>query len=100
MKNILLAIIFVLSILTACKKNIDTSYSDGIITGFDARMCMCCGGYFIKIDTLQYRFYENPDTNIIKTNGAIFPIFVRLKWKLKDNACMPDLIDVLQMEKR
>ena len=104
MKKILIVLFFFVSVFTACKKNenppANDGFSDGTITGIDFRKCMCCGGYFIKIDTIQYRFYENPDTNIIKLDGAVFPIYVKLKWKLKNNPCLSDLIDVLLLKKR
>jgi len=106
MKKILLATIIVLSILAACKKienpPQDDGFSNGVITGEDLKMCSCCGGFYINIDTARYRFYGIPDSLHFSLQNAVYPIPVKLKWKMKDNPCgkMSDLIVVLQIKKR
>ena len=104
MKKIFIAAIIVLSILSGCKKYEnppqDDGFSNGVITGVDLRMCDCCGGWYIKIDTVQYRFFDIPDSLHFSLDNAVYPIPVKLKWKLKEQPCMGDLIDVLQIQKR
>ncbi len=61
--------------------------SDAIITGFDARACVCCGGLMITFNG-EIKPYEG-DFKIIE-NGAdlgitatdIFPINVKVDWKV------------------
>ena len=99
MRKIIIILVFGISVLAACKKPDDSSFSDAVITGVDYRKCMCCSGYFITIDTLQYRFFNIPDTTEIKLENAVFPIPVKLKWKKMVNTCT-DLIEVIQINKR
>jgi hypothetical protein len=73
--------------------------SQGIITGGDSQMCICCGGWFIEIADNVYRFYNLPDKNDINLNEETFPIKVRLSWKKDPNDCLGDEIIILQIEK-
>ena len=99
MKSIIIAFFLIFSVICGCKKEEDTSFSDGIITGVDYRKCMCCSGYFIKIDTLKYRFFAIPDTTEINLEKAVFPIPVKLKWKKMESNCS-DVIEVIEMKTR
>jgi hypothetical protein len=56
--------------------------SVGEITGPDPRMCPCCGGYFITIDTIKndYHFYELPANSGLDLTNAKFPVRVELNW--------------------
>lgn len=88
----------------SCKDNstdIEIHYkSNGVITGYDFRECMCCGGMFIEINDSTYRFWEFPKESNINQNNIEFPLNVSLDWSKKDSACMPDLIDVIRIRKR
>ena len=100
MKLFIISVLFLITITISCEKADDSVWSNGLITGVDYRMCPCCGGCFIEIDSTSYRFWTIPDTTEIKLSDNNFPIPVRLKWKMKENACMGDLIDIIEMKKR
>ncbi len=74
-----------------CRKEESNNYeSFGIITGQDPRMCPspCCGGWFIKIDSLTYEFDSLPDNSNINLAKETFPLVVKLDWQLLNiNGC-------------
>jgi hypothetical protein len=76
--------------------------SNGAITGWDLRDCMCCGGYFIDIDIdkATYRFSDLPAGSSINLDNPTFPIYVKLDWAKIPNSCLGDEIKVLRIEKR
>jgi hypothetical protein len=86
-------------IFTSCKKE-DSDLSDGLITGFDYRECVCCGGIFIDIDATTYRFQQLPDNSNLVLEEGTFPVKVSLRWKKDDIACMGDEIIVEYIVKR
>ena len=61
--------------------------NEGIITGFDARACPCCGGLMInfKGETEPYKgeFYliQNSPTELGIDNNSSFPIYVKVNWE-------------------
>ena len=79
-----IAILLVVSLfLTNCRHNPDDIYqSTGVITGPDYRMCACCGGYFITIDTNTYDFDTVPSNSGINLQQDTFPIDVELDWQM------------------
>ena len=72
-------------LFVSCKK--ETTYmNDAIITGSDARTCICCGGLMITFngETRAYNGYFR----LIENGGDIgiadkdsFPIYVKVDWK-------------------
>lgn len=58
-----------------------------ILTGFDQRMCACCGGLMITFgtDPTPYRdtFYliDNAPAALGITDSATFPIYVKVRWQ-------------------
>ena len=76
------------------KENTDNySYkSIGTITGPDIRLCPspCCGGWFIKIDSLTYEFDSLPDNSNIKLEKETFPLVVKLDWQLSSTIECPN----------
>jgi hypothetical protein len=81
----------------------DSSRLDvGIITGEDRRYCMCCGGEYITINSVTYRF-DSPDIpaghSFINFNNADlkFPISVYVKWRPKEKQCIGDEIIVTDL---
>ena len=54
----------------------------------DYRMCVCCGGWFIKIDNDTLRFYELPSDCNIDLNTETLPIEVELNWEKDKNDCL------------
>ena len=88
-----------LAVVVSCSAQ-DSLKSNGVITGYDLRECMCCGGYFIQIDSTKYRFDQLPDsTDFTIPNNPEFPINVKLDWIPDSTACMPDMIIVQRIEK-
>ena len=76
-----------------CRKEESNNYeSIGIITGQDPRMCPspCCGGWFIKIDSLTYEFDSLPDNSNINLAKETFPLVVKLDWQLFNTIGCPN----------
>jgi hypothetical protein len=76
-----------LFIMIACNKENDDYKSTGTITGYDLRMCVCCGGWIIIIDDGQYLIDSIPDNSDIDLTKATFPLKVKLDWQLITNGC-------------
>jgi hypothetical protein len=68
----------------------------GIITGPDMRMCPspCCGGWYIKIDTITYGFDSIPRDSNFDLQNTTFPIFVKLDWERALNQCSNNRITI------
>lgn len=93
MKKLIFTFSLALFTFSSCYK--DVSYkNNGIITGQDDRMCMCCGGWFIDIDNTTYRFYELPPSSELNLENKTYPILVKLNWIIKDETCLGDEIIV------
>ena len=81
----------------------DSSQLDtGVITGTDMRYCMCCGGDYITINSVRYRFESSiipPGHSFINFNSADlkFPIPVYVKWRPKEKQCLGDEIVVSEL---
>ena len=75
--------------LTLCQKSKDDYKSKGIILGPDLRMCACCGGWYINIDTAKYEFDSLPKNTNIDLQKDTFPINVKLDWQLSNNLPCP-----------
>jgi hypothetical protein len=90
-------------IFTQCTNSSDSDIklykSDGIITGYDLRECVCCGGWFIDIADSTYRFYEVPKDSYIFFEVETYPIKVKLDWKKSPTPCMGDEIIVERIKK-
>ncbi len=78
----------------------EISISDGTISGYDTRECSCCGGFFIEIENVTYRFYDVPANSNLNLENPSFPIYVKLDWTKDVNACLGDEIIVLRIEER
>jgi hypothetical protein len=73
---------------SCCNMGSNTNFkSKGIITGADPRMCMCCGGWKIIIDSVTYNFDSIPSSSNFTLQKETFPIVVRLDWELKSQGC-------------
>ena len=93
------ALLFAISI-ASCSMDEDEFRSDGTITGYDIRECSCCGGFFIEIDNVTYRFLDLPNNSTLNPDNPTFPIYVKLDWTKDANACLGDEIIVSRIEKR
>ena len=80
-------IVFLVFILIACTRKDNDYKSIGTITGLDARMCMCCGGWIINIDDVVYLIDTMPKNSDIDLATETFPVTVKLDWQLIDGAC-------------
>ena len=96
---ILSALLISLSI-SSCSPEEDEFRSNGTITGYDTRECSCCGGFYIEIDNVTYRFYDLPSNSSLNLENPTFPIYVKLDWTKDTNACLGDEIIVSRIEKR
>ncbi|MEP7228717.1 MAG: hypothetical protein ABI691_00615 [Ginsengibacter sp.] len=87
----LIAIILTLFFLgsNSCQKEItqEVPYiNNAIITGYDVRACVCCGGLMITFDgelkpyTGAFRLISNSADIGIKQTDT-FPIYVKVDWK-------------------
>jgi hypothetical protein len=84
-----------------CQKEDSHIYkSDGIITGPDIRMCACCGGYYIQIESVIYEFNSLPDNSNIDLQTESFPLFVKLDWQLANLTGCPDTKIIIQRIKK
>ncbi len=82
-------------LLFCCEEDDKPEYeSVGIITGEDVRYCACCGGYFIDIEDITYRFFEIPNDKI---SLEVFPVFVKLNWSVDSDPCLGDEIIIEQI---
>jgi hypothetical protein len=89
MKKPLRLIGFILVLLffaaTSCKKE-PPYMNDGIITGFDMRACVCCGGLMITFtgDKTPYagdfKLIGN-ETDLGQEYKEKFPVYVKVAWK-------------------
>ncbi len=98
MKRLLILSVILFS-LAGCKKE-PCYQSKGIITGFDYRKCMCCGGWFIEIEDSTWRFDQVPEGSTVNLDSVDFPFKVYLDWKEKDPKCLGDEIVVTRMVQR
>jgi len=98
---LIIVIIAIFVVLICCHKGNSNDYkSSGIITGADFRMCACCDGWFIQIDSTIYEFYKLPDNSKINLDTESFPVYVKLDWQLSDLTGCPDKKITIQRIKK
>jgi hypothetical protein len=100
MKKIVLMSYLLLPFIISCSTEVEEYMDEGTITGYDTRECSCCGGFFIDIGNITYRFYTIPDNSSLNLENPDFPIPVKLSWKMDENACLGDEIIVLSIERK
>jgi hypothetical protein len=101
MKLKLIVCIVIMAGLAYCKKDNTLNYkSTGKIFGPDYRMCACCGGYFIAIDSLTYNFDSIPSNSNIDLRKDTFPISVKLDWQLKSTGCSKNWITIQRISRK
>lgn len=99
--KVILGICIVFFGFLCCHKEDVSNYkSNGKILGPDPRMCACCGGYYIQIDTITYEFDALPDNSNINLQVESFPISVKLDWQLANVAACPDIRIIIQRIKK
>lgn len=100
---VFVALMIAMSAMTGCKK--DNGYTPAVITGYDLRMCACCGGLMINFDNNPkpysgpgYDVSNNPDSLGI-TSTTTFPIYMNVKWEHTPYAC-GNYITITSFERR
>jgi hypothetical protein len=88
-KTAIISGIFLLFTLSFCHKENGTYRSEGTILGPDIRMCACCGGWYIRIDTTTYEFDSLPAGSGIDLEKETFPLKVRVDWTYLERAACP-----------
>ncbi|HEY5407082.1 MAG TPA: hypothetical protein VIJ92_08340 [Ginsengibacter sp.] len=98
--------ILILTIFS-CKKEKDGQYMNNAeIIGYDARMCVCCGGTEITIDNIQnpngnsYFLIGNLPSNFTIGDNEKFPIAVKLDWIIDTAHCFGNYIDITRIARR
>jgi hypothetical protein len=78
---------------SSCKKEV-AFMNDAIITGSDARTCICCGGLMITFDgesrpySGDFKLIDNPAVDLGIKEKDTFPIYVKVDWKVDTtNVC-------------
>ena len=85
MKNKFYFLLVLTLLFCSCEK---TRYENtGTITGADMAMCACCGGYFIDIESTQYRFEKSELPAGFTFNDEQLPLRVELNFDLKTGVC-------------
>jgi len=92
-----LIFILLIILLPGCTREQSDYQSEGTITGYDYRMCMCCGGWFVEIDDSTWRFDQVPEGFTINLDSITFPFPIYLDWEKKDPSCLGDEIVVKRM---
>lgn len=84
--------------LVCCKTDGIKYQSEGVILGPDMRMCACCGGWLISIETITYRFDSLPAKASIDLLKVTFPMKVLLNWSLSTRpVCTEKLIEIQEI---
>jgi hypothetical protein len=101
--------IFLMSIIlimfTTCDKE-EQYMGEGVITGYDPRDCVCCGGLLINLNSSSTELFTDstfqvdlvPTDFIIDTN-TIFPMFIKLDYSRNNKLC-GKTIDILKFERK
>jgi hypothetical protein len=58
---------------------------------------MCCGGWFIEIESDTFRFDKLPDGSDLQIIPDDLPLDVLVEWKKRDEPCLGDEIDLIKI---
>ena len=83
--------------LTTSIKKVVSITDEGTITGMDPRMCVCCGGWWIRLQNDTLRFDQLPAGSENILENVKFPVPVRVKWAKKFPRCMGDEILIFEL---
>jgi hypothetical protein len=87
-----LLILCLMSWLAACRKD-SGNLQDAVITGYDLRMCACCGGFMINLgnDTTVYAgsmyLADTIPQSINLSRPWKFPMRIRMSWFPDTSIC-------------
>ena len=90
MKKLIFSLFLATCLISACDKEIETDpFSTAIINGYDLRLCACCGGLLISLDSTNndvYQWYQkNGDFGV--TYLDTFPMQVKIRYHHVNNTC-------------
>ncbi len=80
--------------------------NDAILTGFDSRMCPCCGGLMITFNgetkpyTGEFFLIENDPSEFAINNNSSFPINVKVDWQSDTTKCSGNMIKITKFARR
>lgn len=89
--------------IPACKKGTE-SLTNAIITGSDARMCACCGGFMITFNgetkpyTGDFKLIDNGAEVGLKETDS-FPLYVKVAWR-ENTAGICNHIIITKLQRR
>ena len=98
-KRLLFAVI-TMAFFISCEKDESGFESEGIITGPDIAMCICCGGYIIEISDSSYHFDFLPASSGIDLPHENFPIHVTLNWQYERICGNIQYIEITAIKKK
>jgi hypothetical protein len=91
--------------IVACKKEKNTT-SKAVITGFDKRLCACCGGLVINFEgdtsfnSSNYYLVINKPEEFGIAYDSQFPIYVNVDWEKISDGCLGKEIKINKLERR
>jgi hypothetical protein len=100
MKPLFFLFLTLFTIVSCRKEKPQLIEDDAVLTGFDARLCPCCGGWFIEIEDTIWRFDNTPAVSNVDLNAHVYPLPVKVIWKKKDHPCLGDEIEVSWLMQR
>ena len=83
--SIHLMLILTLSLVYSSCSNQSSQHSDltnAVVTHGDPRLCPCCGGYFIDVDTNHYRTYSFPGGQISDADLSHLPLNIAMRYHI------------------
>ena len=101
--SIAAVLVLIFSLHAGCKKN--KNYEDAIVTAYDWRICICCGGLMITFthdpDPYNEKFYLIRDMpgNLSIDSSTDFPVYVRADYQILTGICGDSsYVDILEWE--
>ena len=106
MKPLALAFAVLLLVLSGCKNSTDCTQKEynAILTGYDLRLCACCGGLMLAFDDdpkpYSGKFYlvKNTPSELGITEQDTFPIYATITWKEVEH-CAP-MVEITSFKRR
>ena len=88
------SLLLILAVSSCKKSGNQASYmNNAVITGYDLRLCACCGGLLINFsnDTIPYHgtFYDcdNTPAYLGIDSTTVFPVRLKADWKIDSAVC-------------
>jgi hypothetical protein len=100
-----LSIVTICFAIVSCNKESNTKHK-AVITGFDMRLCACCGGLMINFEgdttfnSNNYYLIINKPEEFGITYDSKFPIYVNVDWEKVPGGCFDRVIKIIKLERR